>query len=414
MKRHFVWVTLTAALVASALGYQNRVDAQDSGDTPAQESTESSQSDSAASAGSTVGQDQSGTSSSGQAGSASGTTPDNQSASTDGAAPQSNTSDPAGAQSATTSNQPSQGTATAPPTPSDPNAVPPPQRPQSEANQQSAQQNDTNENAAQTDVPMESRTRRDASIQQRNRAAFERGLVFGPATNRGLAIRDVEQNSMYFRSGFRRGDVIISLFGRPVRSHADFMRFVIMQPGRPVPVIVLRNGRQQTIYVEYPHEVVHTQHMIDNRAPQASGAYLGVMFDVQARNAAVVLRVNPGGPAERAGIQPRDVILAMNGQEIRSYPEVISMIRRMQPGQEIDIIVGRGQSEAQLSAILGASANIRTATRQADANVYVEQAPADERADIEIDVNRRNNNGRIIDRNNDGVIDRPLLPRLRN
>ena len=77
------------------------------------------------------------------------------------------------------------------------------------------------------------------------------GIRFGRATDRGLTIDHIDRNSFYHNSGFRRGDVIISVHGRPVRNDADFMRFFVLEQGQRVPIVVLRDYRRETIYVEY-------------------------------------------------------------------------------------------------------------------------------------------------------------------
>jgi hypothetical protein len=220
------------------------------------------------------------------------------------------------------------------------------------------------------------------------------GISFGAATNRGLTINTVEQNSFFFRSGFRQGDVIVSVHGRPVRSDADFVRFLVLEPGQRVPVIILRDGRRQTIYVQY--EDVAYRERSDRRPIQASAAYLGVVFDPQARDAAVVRSVNPGSPAQEAGLQSGDIILALNGQEVRSYPEVITLVRQMRPGDELAIVIERARAENEVVAILDAAPNVRTATRPPG-------------------VDDGSQDGRLLDR--ERSIDgnrRGILPRLRN
>jgi S1-C subfamily serine protease len=419
MTRHLFWAALVLTLSASFLGLQFRATAQESADTPAAGTADQGDA--------SVGQ--SDTSSSGQTESssqpASSGTPDhagNQSESGNASSKQSE-SEPASRSEETTSPQtsPAKGdekdsidnkSQSALGSPTDARTVPSPKRPGIGDTDQSIQKDRVTPNRDQADVSVQGRANSDRRAERRSHHDFKRGLQFGQMTNRGLAIGVVEQDSIYYRSGFRRGDVIISLYGRPVRSQADFMRFIVMHPGQRVPVIVLRDGRRHTIHVEYPQEVVHT-HIYDNRS---GSAYLGVLFDARVRDAAMVLSVSPGSPAETAGMRQGDTILAMNGQEIQSYPEVISMIRSMRPGQEVDIVIRRGQSDTQVFAVLGAQANVRTATRPSDIHVEHHTVPADQPAGVQIELNRRGNNGRLLerDRNSDGNPGRPLLPRLRD
>jgi C-terminal processing protease CtpA/Prc len=267
------------------------------------------------------------------------------------------------------------------------------------------------------------RDRQDSSRQDRDRADDGRGrgrgddvrvgIAFGRATDRGLAINNIERNSFYFRSGFRQNDVIVSVHGRPIRSDADFYRLIVVNPGQRVPVIVLRDGRRETIYVTY-HDVAYNEPGYQRRSTQASAAYLGVVFDPQVRDAAVVRGVNPGSPAEEAGLQAGDIIIAMNGQEVRSYPEAISVVRQMRPGDELPIVIERARGENEVVAILDQRPNVRTAARP-DSQQYDRQTITTEESiqgDVQVD---QREDGRILerDRNSDDSRGR-VLPRLRN
>jgi membrane-associated protease RseP (regulator of RpoE activity) len=274
---------------------------------------------------------------------------------------------------------------------------------------------------------VEGRANADLNVRgQQNRDGFQqqdlrRGIQFGRATDRGLAIDRVESNSFYHTSGIRRGDVIVSLYGRPVRSEADFVRFMTMNPGQRVPVVVWRGGRQQTIYIE-PDYVVHTQHLEENRPLQSGGAYLGVTFDSRSRDGVVILSVNPGSPAEEAGLQAGDLILALNDREVRTFADAISMIRAMRPGEELHIVVERARQPAELVAVLDAQPNVRTATRPE--NVYRERqtvpnqygAGSQDGTGTQYDSEPDARDRRLLDRdrNADGSRDRGILPRLRD
>jgi membrane-associated protease RseP (regulator of RpoE activity) len=169
---------------------------------------------------------------------------------------------------------------------------------------------------------------------------LEAGLQFGQPTDRGLAINSIAPDHHFHRSGLRRGDVIVSYGGRPIRSHADFRRWVVFQPGQRVPVIVLREGRPQTIYVAYQQG----RPGFENQAGYAqspSSAYLGVSFDPQSPGQARIRSVHPGSPAEQAGLRPGDLIHALNGNHIRGSQDVIRAVASMQPGEPLDIAVTR-------------------------------------------------------------------------
>jgi membrane-associated protease RseP (regulator of RpoE activity) len=177
-----------------------------------------------------------------------------------------------------------------------------------------------------------------AQIDAQQRLNLQQGLQFGRATDRGLAINTIARDHFFFNSGLRPGDTLVSYAGRPIRSQADFNRWVVFQPGQRVPVVVLRNGRPQTIHV------VYQQQNLEHRAgyaPAAGGAYLGVTFDAQNPQQAIVRTVNPGSPAERAGIRPGDAIFAVNGNQVGGSQDVIRIVSSMQPGEPIDVAISR-------------------------------------------------------------------------
>jgi hypothetical protein len=178
-----------------------------------------------------------------------------------------------------------------------------------------------------------------AQIDAQRNLNLQQGLQFGQATDRGLAINTIARDHFFFNSGLRSGDTLVSYAGRPIRSQADFNRWVVFQPGQRVPVVVLRNGRPQTIHVVYQQQQ-SLEHQA-GYAPAAGGAYLGVTFDAQNPQQAIVRTVSPGSPAERAGIRPGDAIFAVNGNQVGGSQDVIRIVSSMQPGEPIDVAISR-------------------------------------------------------------------------
>jgi serine protease DegQ len=93
-------------------------------------------------------------------------------------------------------------------------------------------------------------------------------------------------------------------------------------------------------------------------------AYLGIQarpltpeiagtLGISAQAGAVVADVAPGSPADRAGLEPGDVIVRAAGQPIEDVGELFATIRRMDPGQRLDLVVLRGDQERPVSVTLG-------------------------------------------------------------
>jgi putative serine protease PepD len=62
----------------------------------------------------------------------------------------------------------------------------------------------------------------------------------------------------------------------------------------------------------------------------------------------------PGGPAERAGLEPGDVILAIDHKTVEGSAELIVAIRSHRPGQTVTLTVRRDGAEHDIKVTLGA------------------------------------------------------------
>jgi serine protease Do len=75
-----------------------------------------------------------------------------------------------------------------------------------------------------------------------------------------------------------------------------------------------------------------------------------------------VLGVSPGSPAEAAGLQPWDVVLAFNGQTIRNASQLFTLVQNTHVGDAVTLKVWRKGALLELRAIItesGASAVTR-------------------------------------------------------
>ena len=85
----------------------------------------------------------------------------------------------------------------------------------------------------------------------------------------------------------------------------------------------------------------------------AREAVLGTVPDFAYQGQGIrISDVSPGGAAELAGLQARDVILQFNGQALGSLQTYSNMLRAAAPGDEIELTVRRGEQTLNFSAIL--------------------------------------------------------------
>lgn len=79
---------------------------------------------------------------------------------------------------------------------------------------------------------------------------------------------------------------------------------------------------------------------------------------------ALVNSVEKGGPAEKAGIQPSDVILIFNNKEINNSNELPRVVAGVKPGTKVPVQVWRKGQPKELQIVVGETPDERSARRQ--------------------------------------------------
>jgi serine protease Do len=141
----------------------------------------------------------------------------------------------------------------------------------------------------------------------------------------GVLIAEVSPDSPAERAGLQRGDVVVVLDGREVKSTGEFRNWVAAAGAKSVELEVLRNGRRERIRAELT--LAPDESAADKPGAAASGpagiagmqlaplnpaARARLQIPPRVKAGAVVNAVEPGSPASQAGLEPGDVILEAN------------------------------------------------------------------------------------------------------
>lgn len=103
-----------------------------------------------------------------------------------------------------------------------------------------------------------------------------------------------------------------------------------------------------------------TEELIENG--RATYPIIGIMLDGRHAGEGVMVAtevlegnepVSPGGPGDRAGIRPGDIILSIDGRPMTSPDEVIVYVRAHAPGDTITLAIRRGNAERDVEIVLG-------------------------------------------------------------
>jgi serine protease Do len=76
-------------------------------------------------------------------------------------------------------------------------------------------------------------------------------------------------------------------------------------------------------------------------------------FGISVERGALVLAVEPGGPAEAGGVGAGDVIVGMKGQEVGNVQDVQTVLRSSRVEERVSVSVQRGERRAELTVVLG-------------------------------------------------------------
>jgi serine protease Do len=80
---------------------------------------------------------------------------------------------------------------------------------------------------------------------------------------------------------------------------------------------------------------------------------LAATYGLTEGKGAYVASVEPGSPAEKAGVQPEDVVLSADGRAIRDNGDLSRYIASKAPGTTVRLEVQRGRAKQALSVTLG-------------------------------------------------------------
>ncbi len=84
-------------------------------------------------------------------------------------------------------------------------------------------------------------------------------------------------------------------------------------------------------------------------------AQVAQRFNLPTTDGALILQVPAGGPAEKAGIQPGDIIITFAGKLIKTTLDLIAALRGQEPGATVDVIARRGPDTRTFQVMLGSN-----------------------------------------------------------
>jgi len=178
--------------------------------------------------------------------------------------------------------------------------------------------------------------------------------AFGEKESQGVVIGDVSADSPAKAAGLKRGDIVLSVNGKPVQDSNQLrMSISMMPPGTEVNVKYLRDGSEHEASVklaEMPAESTATNSEGDNTSSNKalqgvevsnlSGSLARELGLSPSTKGVVVTDVDPASPLADSGLQKGDVIQEVNHQAVANVSEFESAVRKA--GSNPLLLVNRG------------------------------------------------------------------------
>lgn len=194
------------------------------------------------------------------------------------------------------------------------------------------------------------------AVQEVNQTLAESFKLARPA---GALVANVDPSGPAAKAGIESGDVVLSVNGKPVVGSADLPAMVgLALPGDTLALRVWRQGAERTIEATLADaKVSRNVAEAEPEAPSSRGRLGLALRSLQPQEkresgiASGLVIEGVSGASERAGVQPGDVLLAINGLAVASVEEARAAAAKSE--RSAALLVQRGEMKIYLPVRLG-------------------------------------------------------------
>ncbi len=198
-----------------------------------------------------------------------------------------------------------------------------------------------------------SRGRLGVTIQEVNQQLAE---SFGLKRPGGALVASVEEVGPGAKAGIKFGDVILKFNGHAISSSSELPEQVAdVKPGAKATLEISRNGASKEIEVNVGELKGTNLASADTQNPEHGRLGLAVRplnpdERKQAGSKGLVVE-KASGPAARAGIQPGDLLLAVNGTPVQSVAQLRALVAKS--GKTLALLIQRDDGKIFVPVDLG-------------------------------------------------------------
>ena len=178
---------------------------------------------------------------------------------------------------------------------------------------------------------------------------------FGLPKVQGALVANVEKGGPAEKAGLEPSDIILKFDNKDVKTSTDLPRLVgAVKPGSRVNVQVWRKGATKDLAVavgELPVDKTANTPPPFKRGKTENIGKLGLTLSELTADQRKELKISAGvlveevkGVAARAGLQPGDVILAINNSEVKTIEQFNQALGKLEARKNLALLVRRGET----------------------------------------------------------------------
>lgn len=183
----------------------------------------------------------------------------------------------------------------------------------------------------------------------------------------GSLVADVTPGGPADKAGIKRGDVLIEFNGKKVKDSTQLRNMVAeIVPGKSVDIALIRNGKEVHTKVRLgerpkgPEEAAPSNTQPEEQTSKKLGVNIQTLTPDLAeqlgyKNAkgVVITDVEPGSPADEAGLQRGDLIQEVNRKVVQTTQDFEKQLRALKSGDTVALLVRRGANTFFVAVNLG-------------------------------------------------------------
>jgi serine protease Do len=174
---------------------------------------------------------------------------------------------------------------------------------------------------------------------------------YGVKDGKGALVGEVFKGDPADKAGIKPKDVIIEVEGDKIEDSRHLSQKIAGIPvGGKISIKVVRDGKERTFEVGIAKRTDDKESLAMQQTGEetdlgmtvaALTAELARQFDISEDEGVVVVRVEPGGAADKADVQEGDLILEIDHKSIKTLEDYQSRIEKMKEGDTVSLLVKR-------------------------------------------------------------------------